>query len=134
LCIVARDVTEVTWPFHTVAQSSVYRVTSQRAVRSEARGREGRQEAAVLHYCCAIAFLEVSEFRQLSHGAITPHCSHLVSPLLFSVGCACNVTFLWLGSFRGDHSPTTTSAPSSRALVPSGSLIRFSQSRFIINS
>jgi hypothetical protein len=28
----------------------------------EVGGREGRQDAAALHYCCAIAFLEVSEF------------------------------------------------------------------------
>jgi hypothetical protein len=31
-------------------------------VQSEERGREGRQDAAVLHYCCVIAFLEVSDF------------------------------------------------------------------------
>jgi hypothetical protein len=41
-------------------------------VRREARGREGRQDTAALHYCYAIAFLEVSEFQQLLHGAITP--------------------------------------------------------------
>jgi hypothetical protein len=28
-------------------------------MRSEERGREGRQDAAVLRYCCAMAFLEV---------------------------------------------------------------------------
>jgi hypothetical protein len=32
----------------------------------------GSQDAAALRYCCAIAFLEVSEFYQLPHGAITP--------------------------------------------------------------
>jgi hypothetical protein len=36
-------------------------------------GREGRQDAAALRYCCAVAFLEVSEFYQLPHGVITPH-------------------------------------------------------------
>jgi hypothetical protein len=36
------------------------------------RGREGRQDAAALRYWCAIAFLEVPEFQQLLHGAITP--------------------------------------------------------------
>jgi hypothetical protein len=39
---------------------------------SEERVREGRQDAAVLCYCCAIAFLEVSEFYQLPHGVIRP--------------------------------------------------------------
>jgi hypothetical protein len=39
---------------------------------SEERGREGRQDAAALHYCCAITLLEVSEFYQLPHGALTP--------------------------------------------------------------
>jgi hypothetical protein len=39
---------------------------------------------------------------------------------------------MWLGSFfRGDHSPTTTSAPSSEQLVPSGSLISYQQVRVI---
>jgi hypothetical protein len=41
-------------------------------VRREARGREGRQSAAALRYCCAILFFKVSEFQQLPHGAITP--------------------------------------------------------------
>jgi hypothetical protein len=41
-------------------------------VQREERRREGRQGAAVLRYCCAIEFLEVSEFYQLPHGAITP--------------------------------------------------------------
>jgi hypothetical protein len=31
-----------------------------------------RQDTAALRYCCAFAFLEVSEFYQLPHGAITP--------------------------------------------------------------
>jgi hypothetical protein len=64
LCIVARDVTEVTWSLLTVARPS--------NMRSKERGREGRQDMAALRYCCAIAFLEVSEFQQLPHGAITP--------------------------------------------------------------
>jgi hypothetical protein len=38
-------------------------------VQSEERGRDGRQDAAALHYCCAIAF-EVSEFQQLLHGRL----------------------------------------------------------------
>jgi hypothetical protein len=41
---------------------------------SEVRGREGRQDMAALHYCCAITFLEVSEFYEFLHGAITPQC------------------------------------------------------------
>jgi hypothetical protein len=52
----------------TVARPSSYRVTQQHGER-----REGRQDAAALRYCCAIAFLYVSEFQQLPHGAITPH-------------------------------------------------------------
>jgi hypothetical protein len=43
-----------------------------------------------------------------------------VSPFLSSVGCACNVTFLWLGSFCSDHSPTVTSTPFLDQLVLSG--------------
>jgi hypothetical protein len=31
----------------------------------------GRQDAIALRYCCAIAFLEVSDFYHLSHEAIT---------------------------------------------------------------
>jgi hypothetical protein len=34
--------------------------------------REGSQDVAALRYCCAIVFLEVSEFYQLPHGAIMP--------------------------------------------------------------
>jgi hypothetical protein len=41
-------------------------------VLREARGREVRQGAAALRYCCAIPFLEVYEFQKLPHGAITP--------------------------------------------------------------
>jgi hypothetical protein len=41
-------------------------------VRREAWGREGMQDAAALRYCRAVAFLEISEFQQLPHGAITP--------------------------------------------------------------
>jgi hypothetical protein len=59
-------------PPPTVARPSSYRVTQKHAVRSEERGWKGRQGAAALRYCCAIAFLEVSEFQQLPHGAITP--------------------------------------------------------------
>jgi hypothetical protein len=51
-----------------------------------------------------------------------PELPNSVSPFLSSVGCACNVTLLWSVSsfflrfsfFRGDHSPTVTSAPSLR--------------------
>jgi hypothetical protein len=71
-CTVARDVTEVMWSFLTIAPSSVTAQPSN-AKQCEARGREGRQDVAALHYCCAIAFLEVSDFYQLPHGAITPH-------------------------------------------------------------
>jgi hypothetical protein len=50
-------------------------------VRSE--GRDGRQDAAAHRYCCAIALLEVSEFYQLAHWAITPqHFKEAVSPLI----------------------------------------------------
>jgi hypothetical protein len=46
-------------------------------VQSEARGKEGKGGEAgrgsiALHYCCAIAFLEVSAFQQLPHGVNTP--------------------------------------------------------------
>jgi hypothetical protein len=68
---VAHDVTEVTWSFLTVAPSSV--TTQPSNARCGERGREGRKDVAVLRYCYAIAFLEVSEFQQLPHGAITPH-------------------------------------------------------------
>jgi hypothetical protein len=77
LCIVACDVTEVTWAFLTVAPSSVTVQPSNArcgAKRGEGRGRKG---TAALRYCCAITFLEVSKFQQLSHGVITPHCSLL---------------------------------------------------------
>jgi hypothetical protein len=67
-CTVVRDVTEVMSSFPTVTRPNSYRVTQQHA-----KVREGRQGAAALRYCCAIAFLEVSEFQQLPHGAITPH-------------------------------------------------------------
>jgi hypothetical protein len=70
---VAWRLTEVTWFFLTVARPSNYRVTQQQAERREAREREGRQDAAAIRYCCAIAFFEVSEFYHLPHGAITPH-------------------------------------------------------------
>jgi hypothetical protein len=70
-CIVACDVTEVMWSFLTVAPSSVTAQPST-ARQREARGREGRQDAIVLCYCCAIAFLEVSECYHLPHWAITP--------------------------------------------------------------
>jgi hypothetical protein len=70
-CTVARDVAEVTSSLRTVAPSSVTAQPSN-ARQREARGREGRQDAAAHRYCCAIAFLEVSEFQQLPHGAITP--------------------------------------------------------------
>jgi hypothetical protein len=53
LCIVARDVAGVTWPL-TVARSSVYRVTQQRTMWSEVRGREGRQ-GEVRHRSAAVA-------------------------------------------------------------------------------
>jgi hypothetical protein len=60
-----------------------------------------------------------------------PEQPNSVSPFLSSLGCACNVTFLWLSSFRDDHSPTTTSAPFLDQLVPSCSLISFQSVRFI---
>jgi hypothetical protein len=67
-CTVARDVTEVTWSFLTVAPFSVTRnLATHGAARSE-----GKQDAAALRYCCKNALLEVSEFQQLPHGAITP--------------------------------------------------------------
>jgi hypothetical protein len=68
-CAVARDITEVTWSPPTVVRPSSYRVTQQHAERREGKGREARR--AALRYCCAIAFLDVSEFYQLPHGAIT---------------------------------------------------------------
>jgi hypothetical protein len=52
-----------------------------------------------------------------------PEQSNGVSPFRSSFGYACNATFLWLGSFCGDHSPTATSAPFLDQLVQSGSLI-----------
>jgi hypothetical protein len=70
-CTVARDVTEVTWSFLTVAPSSVTAQPSN-VRQHEVRGREGRQDVIALRYCCAITFLEVSEFQQLLLGAITP--------------------------------------------------------------
>jgi hypothetical protein len=69
-CIVARDVAEVMSSFLIVVPSSVTAQPSN--TRSEEREREGRQDEAALRYCCAIAFLEVSEFQWLPHGAITP--------------------------------------------------------------
>jgi hypothetical protein len=40
---------------------------------AERRVRKGGEaDAPALRYCCAIAFLEVSEFYQLPHGAIAP--------------------------------------------------------------
>jgi hypothetical protein len=93
-------------------------------VRSKAGRREGRQDVAAFHYCCIIALLEGSEFYQLPHRAITPHLSPLkavrpkqpngVSRVPSSGGRACNITFLWLGSFHSNHSPSATSAPSLR--------------------
>jgi hypothetical protein len=70
-CTVARDVTEVTWSFLTVASSSVTAQPSN-ARQFEASGSEGRQDVIALRYCCPIASFEVSEFQQLPHGAITP--------------------------------------------------------------
>jgi hypothetical protein len=49
------------------------------ATHGEARGRDGRQDAAALRYRCTVAFLEVSEFQQLPHGAITPQYFYLFS-------------------------------------------------------
>jgi hypothetical protein len=83
---VARKVTEFTWSFLTVAPSSVTAQPSN-ARQREARGREGTQDAAALCYCCAIAFLEVSDFYQLPHGAITPQYILLFTyPTLFHRG------------------------------------------------
>jgi hypothetical protein len=49
----------------------------------------GGQDAAALHYCCAIAFLEVSEFYQLPHGAITSQyvCMHVFMYLCLTCMC-----------------------------------------------
>jgi hypothetical protein len=58
-----------------------YRATYYRRVRREAKGMEGRQDLAALRYCCAIAFLAVSEFQQLPHGEITPRYKKPVDPL-----------------------------------------------------
>jgi hypothetical protein len=54
------------------------------------------------------------------HKAVLSKQPNGVSPILPSEGCACNITFLWFGSgfFRGDHSPTATSAPSLRLAHP----------------
>jgi hypothetical protein len=102
------------------------------------RGREGRQDAAALRYCCAVAFLEFSEFYHLPHGAITPHCSLLkavrpeqpngVSRFLSSVAVLATSV---IGVSRGDHSPSAISAPSLDQLVASGSLISYQQVRVI---
>jgi hypothetical protein len=117
----ARDVTEVTWSLPTVVRPSVTAQPSN-ARQREARGMEGRQDAAALRCCCAIAFLVVSDFYQLPHGAITPHCSLLkavrpeqlnsISPLFLRAVLA---TFLSCGLvpvffiYRGYHSCVATS-------------------------
>jgi hypothetical protein len=53
-----------------------------------------------------------------SLGLFRPEQPNGVSPFLSSLVCAHNVTFLWLGSFRSDHSSPATSAPSLRLARP----------------
>jgi hypothetical protein len=70
----------------------------------------------------------------IDYSGFQAHCSlleaaHLNSLLVchgsfFSKVSARDV-FLWLGFSCGDYSPTTPTAPSSRTLILSGSLIRF---------
>jgi hypothetical protein len=98
------------------------------------------QDAAALCYCCAIMFFEVSEFQQLPHGGLrhTAPSLRLFVPNSLTVSRhsfllrALLATFVAGVLFRGDHSPTATSAPSLDQLVPSDPLISYQQARVII--
>jgi hypothetical protein len=60
------------WGYVVLSYCWATQYLSRNLATRGARGREGRQDAAALCYCCAIAFLEVSEFYHLPHGVITP--------------------------------------------------------------
>jgi hypothetical protein len=97
----------------------------------------------VLRYCCAIAFLEVSDFYQLPRGTITQHCYLLkavrpeqpnsISPLFLrpviatSLSCRLVPVLPFLSVII--HNPA--SAPPLDQLVPSSSLISYQQIRVI---
>jgi hypothetical protein len=77
LCIVARDLAEVTWPLLAVALSIVYSVAQQHAAWDEARGRRGsarrKRRSPLLRYRVS-RFLRFNGSRM---GANMPHCSLL---------------------------------------------------------
>jgi hypothetical protein len=104
------------------------------AERSEGKGGQARHGSTplLLRNCVPRGFYVFNSYRmgQTRHTSPSlrlfhPEQPNGVSSFLSSVGWACNVSFLWLGSFRGDRSPTTTSAPFLDQLVSSGFLISF---------
>jgi hypothetical protein len=125
----------VVLPYCCATQYLSRNLATRGPTRNEGRGGKTRQCSATVVQLCSLRFLIfiTSRMGQLHHTApssrlFVPN-SLTVCHLSFLRGCACNITFMWVGSFRSDPSPTATSAPSLDQLILNGSLISYQQVR-----